>query len=25
MLVPGELADGLACLLGLYLIATTLG
>ena len=25
MLVPGELADGLACLLALYLIATTLG
>jgi hypothetical protein len=24
-LVPGELADGLACLLALYLIATTLG
>ena len=25
MLVPGELADGLACLLALYLVATTLG
>ena len=25
MLVPGELADGLACLLALYMIATTLG
>ncbi len=25
MLVPGELADGLACLLALYLIATKLG
>jgi hypothetical protein len=25
MLVPGELADGLSCLLTLYLIAITLG